>query len=56
VPAGDHTVRWMYHTPGLTAGAVISVAGLAGAVGWCAWLILARRRLGQPKPSNGETA
>jgi len=56
VPAGDHTVRWTYHTPGLTGGAAISAAGLAAAVGWCAWVVLARRRIRQPRAEDGETA
>jgi hypothetical protein len=45
VPAGDHTVRWSYRTPGLAAGAAISAAGLTGAAGWGVWLLLARRRV-----------
>jgi hypothetical protein len=53
VPAGNHTVRWSYRTPGLETGAAISAAGLAGAAAWGAWLVLARRRV---RPSRVEGA
>ena len=37
---------------GLAAGAAISAAGLAGALGWCVWLVIARRRL--PNAEDGD--
>jgi hypothetical protein len=44
VPAGRHTIAWSYRVPGLTAGAVLSGAGLLATLGWAGWLLLRRRR------------
>lgn len=54
VPTGEHTIRWSYRTPGLTAGAAVSAAGVVCVAGWCAWLLFARRRLGRPSPRSGK--
>lgn len=40
VPAGEHDVRWEYRPPGLPAGVVLTVTGLAG----CVVLALGGRR------------
>ncbi len=40
VPAGEHQVEWRYSPPGLAAGALLTVVGLAGCLG----LALSRRR------------
>lgn len=53
VPEGRHTVRWSYRTPGLAAGAAVSVVALVGAAGWCAWLALSRRRVSPSSPMRG---
>jgi hypothetical protein len=52
VPAGRHTVRWSYETPGLTEGAVVSGAAVLAAVGWGLWLVRRRRPGRRPSPSS----
>jgi Bacterial membrane protein YfhO len=46
VPAGQHRIVWRYRTPGLTAGALISLVGLTLAAVWLAvpWRLLTRLR------------
>jgi hypothetical protein len=46
VPAGRHRIVWRYSTPGLTAGALLSLAGLALAAIWLTapWRLVARVR------------
>jgi Bacterial membrane protein YfhO len=52
VPAGRHSVRWSYRTPGLVLGAGLSMAGLVAAAGWTVWLVLARRRRQRARPTR----
>lgn len=47
VPAGEHKVVLSYHTPGLLAGAAITLCGVAGTV------FLAKRKSVQPEPTEG---
>jgi Bacterial membrane protein YfhO len=47
VPAGQHSVRLTYHTPGLVEGAVVSLIGIFGAGVWSSLLLVRRRRLSQ---------
>jgi hypothetical protein len=46
VPAGRHRIVWRYRTPGLTAGALISLAGLVFAAIWLTapWRLVTRVR------------
>ena len=50
VPAGHHLIRWRYRTPGLVAGAAVSVLGMVGAAVWGGALIVVRRRRLHQKP------
>jgi len=53
VPAGRHTIRWRYRTPGLVAGAFVSALGVLGAAAWGAALLLRRRRPAQAVAAEG---
>jgi Bacterial membrane protein YfhO len=44
VPAGEHTIAWRYHVPGLRSGALLSGAGLLGLLAWAGLLLRTRRR------------
>jgi len=56
IPAGHHAVRWRYVTPGLGAGALVTLAGvLAVAAIWA----LGRRGTAEPSgrsPPRGDEA
>ena len=44
VPAGQHTVRFTYRTPGLVAGIVVGIAGWLGLAGYLAVMFMMRKR------------
>jgi hypothetical protein len=53
VPRGSHEIRWSYRVPGLTVGAAISLAALAGMLAWACALVWRGRRRTTPSPVRG---
>ena len=48
VPAGEHTIEYRYHTPRKSAGALLTLLGLAGTAAWIIYDVRKKKKASAP--------